>query len=160
MVMSSGARRLRAIGLDSASRAEVKHWFLKGSNDVRSSNYLEIAATEFEIQGLELDWTCLAWGADLLPNVSGKGQLDLWWKAKPDVTSWTHRAFKGSKWQKVMKEDRKRYITNKYRVLLTRAREGMIICVPRGRKEDPTFQPEWYDSVYEYLLSCGVTRAT
>jgi len=140
LVASSGGRRLRPYGLDVKSPLEEAEWFLNGRDDVRSSYYLEIPATEFGIQGLELDWVGVCWDADLR-------------KAK---NSWDFNAFKGSKWQKVSNPEMKKFIINKYRVLLTRAREGMVIFIPPGNAEDPTRASEYYDPIAGYLKSCGV----
>jgi len=140
LVASSGARRLRPYGLDVKVPLEEAEWFLNGREDVRSSYYLEIPATEFGIQGLELDWTGVCWDIDLRRS-NGK---------------WDFNSFKGTKWQKVGNQDMQKFIINKYRVLLTRAREGMVIFVPTGNKDDPTRNPEYYDSIADYLISCGV----
>jgi DUF2075 family protein len=95
---------------------------LNGKNDVRSSYYLEIPATEFGVQGLELDWVGVCWDLDL----------------KRNNRKWDFNAFKGTKWQKVGKAETQNFLINKYRVLLTRAREGMVIFVPQGSNDDPT----------------------
>ena len=116
------------------------HWFLKDSDDVRSSNHLEEAATEFHVQGLELDWVCVNWDADLRHTTEG----------------WDYNSFKGSRWQKVKKDERQQYLLNSYRVLLTRARQGMVIFVPLGDKSDPTRPPEFYQPIADYLLSFGI----
>ena len=121
---------------------EVENWFLNDSTDVRSSYYLETSATEFGIQGLELDWTGLCWDIDLVPT----------------STDWQVRAFKGTYWQTVQDETRRRYVLNKYRVLLTRAREGTVIWVPRGESADWTKPPSAYDAVADYLQSCGIAE--
>jgi hypothetical protein len=142
LIASSGGRRLRAHGLDVRTKVDVENWFLNGSADVRSSYYLETPATEFDIQGLELDWTGLCWDLDLVPNSA----------------DWRVRAFKGTSWQAVRDEMRRRYVLNKYRVLLTRAREGMVIWVPRGHSADWTRPASDYDSIAEYLGSCGITE--
>ena len=139
LIASSGARRLKASGLDVQKQIEVEHWFLNSPEDVRSSYYLEDVATEFGIQGLELDWTCLCWGADF----------------RHAGSTWTYHAFKGTKWQHVRKEVTQNYILNKYRVLLTRAREGLIVWVPPGSSADPTRVPSMYDGAARYLLHCG-----
>lgn len=141
LVVSSQAQRLKPYAIDVKSTIDPIHWFLKGKKDVRSSYYLEQVATEFHIQGLELDWTCLMWDGDLRYSEEG----------------WTTHAFKGSKWQKIRKEERKQYLINAYRVLLTRARQGMIIVVPEGDKTDHTRDPKFYDSTFNYLKSIGVT---
>ncbi|HUE00035.1 MAG TPA: DUF2075 domain-containing protein [Bryobacteraceae bacterium] len=140
LVATSGARRLRAYGLDVRSELDVENWFLNPSTDVRSSYYLETPATEFGIQGLELDWTGVCWDLDLVPERQG----------------WEIRAFKGTCWQSVRDATRRQYVLNKYRVLLTRAREGMIIWVPKGDPDDPTRPPSKYDSIAAYLKSCGL----
>jgi hypothetical protein len=140
LVASSGGRRLRAYGLDVKMELEEAAWFLNPRTDVRSSYYLEIPATEFGIQGLELDWVGVCWDADLRRV---KGELN-------------HKAFKGSKWQNVSIPETQKYLINKYRVLMTRAREGMVIFVPKGNVNDPTALPEFYNSTANYLISCGV----
>jgi hypothetical protein len=140
LIASSGGRRLRAHGLDVRTELDVENWFLNSSSDVRSSYYLETPATEFGIQGLELDWTGLCWDIDLVPDSGG----------------WHMRAFKGTQWQTVRDQTRRRYVLNKYRVLLTRSREGMVIWVPRGNASDGTRPVSAYESVAEYLRSCGI----
>lgn len=140
LIASSGGRRLRAGGLDVRAELDVENWFLNPSSDVRSSYYLEMPATEFGIQGLELDWTGVCWDIDLVPNDSG----------------WQVQAFKGSEWQTVRDTTRRKYVLNKYRVLLTRAREGMIIWVPSGDSKDWTRPAKSYGAVAAYLRSCGV----
>ena len=140
MVVSSKAYRLKPLAIDVRCKPDTVHWFLDDINDVRSSLFLEDAASEFDIQGLELDWTCLIWDGDLRYN----------------GTSWDYFEFNGgSKWNRINKEERKAYQLNAYRVLLTRARQGMIICVPEGNPEDHTRLPEFYDGTYEYLLQIG-----
>ena len=139
LVSSSNAIRLKPYGLTVKSKIDPAHWFLSGKEDIRSSYYLEDAATEFEIQGLELDWVGLCWDANLRRN----------------RTSWDYYSFKGTKWQTVAQTERKLYLINSYRVLMTRARQGMIVFVPEGDVEDRTRQPEYYDPVYNYLLDCG-----
>jgi hypothetical protein len=125
------------------------HWFLEDKNDVRSSNYLEEAATEIQVQGLELDYACVLWDADLrcLNN------------------RWQYFKFNGrTAWLPEKNDDTRKYMLNAYRVLLTRARQGMVICVPEGNPrlnpegfpEDPTRLPEFYNSVYAYLKSLGM----
>lgn len=116
LVASSSGRRLRAYGLDVRAELDVENWFLNSQNDVRSSFYLETPATEFGIQGLELDWTGVCWEIDLVPN----------------VRNWCTRAFRGTHWHTIRNAATSRYLLNKYRVLLTRAREGMIVWVPKG----------------------------
>lgn len=140
LVVSSQAYRLKPLAIDVRLQPDVESWFLADKMDVRSSLFLEDAATEFDIQGLELDWTCLVWDGDFRYTPEG----------------WDHNAFRGNKWQKIRKSEAQSYQLNAYRVLMTRARQGMIICVPEGKVEDHTRQPEFYDSTYEYLKSIGL----
>lgn len=140
LVASSGFRRLRPLGLDVTADIDVAKWFLNSKDDVRSSSFLEIPATEFAVQGLELDWVGMCWGDDLRKEIEG----------------WSYHAFKGSKWQFERKEERKQYIKNKYRVLLTRAREGLIIFLPEGSYQDPTRKRTNYDNTFNYLKSIGI----
>lgn len=116
------------------------HWFLDDINDVRSSLFLEDAASEFDVQGLELDWTCVVWDGDL----------------RYDENGWRFFEFNGGcKWNNIKKADRQAYQLNAYRVLLTRARQGMAICVPEGNPKDTTRLPMFYDGTYKYLRSLG-----
>ena len=140
IVVSSQAYRLKPLAIDVRFQPDVEHWFLADKTDVRSSLFLEDAATEFDIQGLELDWTCLVWDGDFRYTPSG----------------WDHNAFKGSKWNKIRSKDVQSYQLNAYRVLMTRARQGMIICVPEGNPDDHTRLPEFYDGTYKYLKSIGI----
>lgn len=140
LVCSSGAKRLRPLGIETEIELDVAKWFLGDSNDVRSSSFLELPATEFDIQGLERDWICLAWDQDLTRNDQ----------------SWVFRDFCGSKWKLVRDDLQKEYLLNTYRVLLTRGREGLVIFVPRGDVEDGTRGPEQYDAIYSYLLHTGI----
>ena len=144
LVASSGARRLRPYGLDVRAELEEAEWFLNPKTDVRSSYYLEIPATEFGVQGLELDWTGVCWDADLRRNQS----------------SWDFKSFKGTKWLNVSKSENQSYIINKYRVLLTRAREGMILFIPLGDQQDITRPIDVYDDIALYLNSCGIPILT
>ena len=107
---------------------------------MRSSFFHEDLATQFDIQGLELDWVGVCWDADF----------------RREDKKWSSHSFRGSKWQKIGSEERKTYLLNAYRVLLTRARQGMVIFVPRGDKSDHTRPPDYYDGVYEFLRSCGI----
>jgi len=141
LVSSSGAVRLKSEGVNVNDRIEVEHWFLKEEKDIRSSYYLEQAATEFEIQGLEIDFCCLCWDLDLAYN-------EKWVAQKFDV--------KSSKWSSNVNIDMQRFILNKYRVLLTRAREGIAIWIPSGSDSDLTRPEKEYDKIYEYLKSCGL----
>lgn len=140
LVASANARRLKPLGINVKERADPKNWFLKDKNDIRSSSFLEDVATEFDIQGLELDWIGVCWGADLRFNED----------------TWSMNKFSGSKWQNVNAEERRRYLLNAYRVLLTRARQGMVIFVPEGDENDHTRLPEFYDTSFEYLRSLNI----
>jgi len=140
IVVSSQAERLKPEAIDVKSPLNPIHWFLDGKEDVRSSYYLEDAATEFHVQGLELDWTCVTWDADFRHCHTGWG-------------SWS---FRGDRWTHIRQEDRRRYLKNAYRVLLTRARQGMVIVVPKGDEYDPTRAPAFYDSTFEYLREVGI----
>lgn len=139
IVASSKAQRLKPLAIDvsHSQSMNVKAWFLNGKEDVHSSYYMEDIATEFQIQGLEIDWACVAWDGDLLYNM--------------DTKDWNHRQFKTCGWQNIIKEHLKNYHLNAYRVLLTRARRGMIICVPEGDAIDKTRWPENYNSTFIYL---------
>lgn len=146
IIASSGGRRLRAVGLDpshglrgDSTQEVLGAWYLNGPADVRSSNFLEVVATEYAIQGLEIDWAAVLWDADLR-LIDG---------------TWNFRSFVGTRWQNV-NEQQQRYTLNKYRVLLTRAREGMIIFVPQGNILDVTRNPEFYDGTFNYLRSIGI----
>lgn len=140
VVVSSQAQRLKPHAIDVRSPIDPIHWFLHDKTDVRSSYYLEDVATEFHVQGLELDWTCVVWDADLRHSSEG----------------WQHHSFVGSRWNRILAEDRRMYLKNAYRVLLTRARQGMVIVVPEGDLTDPTRTPAYYDSTYDYLLEVGM----
>jgi hypothetical protein len=140
MVVSSQALRLKPHAIDIRSPIDPIHWFLDGKDDVRSSFYLEDVATEFHVQGLELDWACVVWDADL----------------RYGAEDWEYRSFVGAKWQKIHLAHRQMYLKNAYRVLLTRARQGMVIVVPMGDPNDPTRDASFYDPVYAYLASLGI----
>ena len=148
LVASSGAVRLRPYGIEVSSgfrgSYQFEEWFLRDAADVRSSSMLEVAATEFECQGLELDWVGICWGDDLTFDSTRNG--------------WTIRQFKGTKWLSVRDKTNRQFILNKYRVLLTRARRGMIIWVPRGDPRDPTRKPEPLEETARYLRACGVAE--
>ena len=139
IVVSSQAQRLKPFAIDVKSPIDPIHWFLDDKTDTRSSYYLEDVATEFHVQGLELDWACVAWDADFRYTNDG----------------WEHWSFSGSKWKHIHKADRKLYLKNAYRVLLTRARQGMVIVIPEGEINDPTRNPAYYDSTFEYLKTIG-----
>lgn len=140
IVVSSEAHRLRPHAIDVRVKVDPVHWFLAGKEDTRSSYYLEDVATEFQVQGLELDWTCVVWDGDLRFTSDG----------------WRHHSFVGDRWTKIHKDDRRAYLVNAYRVLLTRARQGTVIVVPEGDAADPTRAPAFYDPVYDYLRAVGV----
>ncbi len=139
IVVSSQAQRLKPYAIDVKSPMDPIHWFLDDKEDIRSSYYLEDVATEFDVQGLELDWSCVTWDGDFRYSPSG----------------WQSFSFVGSKWNNINKEERKLYLKNAYRVILTRARQGMVIVVPPGDKNDPTRSPEFYNSTFEYLKEIG-----
>lgn len=140
ILASSQAARLKPHAIDIRVSVNPIHWFLSSDNDTRSSNYLEDAATEFQVQGLEVDWACITWDADLRHGHNG----------------WGFHQFRGSRWEKCHKPDRRKYLLNSYRVLLTRARQGMVIFVPRGEPTDPTRAPAYYDGTYRYLAGLGL----
>lgn len=141
IVVSSQAERLKPHAIDVKSPMDPIHWFLDGKEDVRSSYYLEDVATEFHVQGLELDWACITWDADFRHTKNG----------------WEHRFFRGSSWNYIRKQERQNYQKNAYRVLLIRARQGMVIVVPDGDLEDPTRNPDFYNPTFEYLKEIGFT---
>jgi len=140
MVVSSQAERLKPYAIDVRVKTNPVHWFLNDKEDVRSSYYLEDVATEFDIQGLELDWVCMAWDADFRYGDRG----------------WDHWSFRGSSWQRIKKIERQVYQKNAYRVLLTRARQGMILVVPEGKPDDRTRLPSYYNPIYNYLIDVGI----
>ena len=140
-IASSQADRIKPLSLNVRYKPDVVHWFLDDNDDVRSSNYLEDVVTEFDVQGLEVDWSCVVWDADFRYTKSG----------------WKNYSFNGGKkWVNISKPERKEFQKNAYRVLLTRARQGMIICIPEGTSEDSTRKPEYYNSTFEYLESLGI----
>ena len=139
IVVSSQAQRLKPYAIDVKSPMDPIHWFLDGKEDVRSSYYLEDIATEFDVQGLELDWACITWDADFRYSKNG----------------WEHWSFVGDHWNRIRKLERQVYLKNAYRVLLTRARQGMVIVVPKGSIEDLTRKDRFYDPTFEYLQSIG-----
>lgn len=140
LLASSGALRLKPEGIFVKNEISVANWFLNGKDDVRSSYYLEDVVSEFDIQGLELDYSIVAWDADF----------------RFDGEQWGYYNFSGSRWMNVASEDRKLYLKNAYRVLLTRARQGMVIFIPEGSDTDGTRKREWYDRTYEYLHALGI----
>lgn len=140
VVVSSQAYRLKPHAIDVRVKTDPVHWFLGDKADVRSSFYLEDVATEFQVQGLEVDWACVVWDGDMRFSPEG----------------WRHHEFKGSRWQRIRAEERQRYQLNAYRVLLTRARQGLAVVVPRGDETDPTRSPAYYDPTFNYLESLGL----
>lgn len=142
LLASSGALRLKPEGIFVKNEISVANWFLNGKDDVRSSYYLEDVVSEFDIQGLELDYSIVAWDADF----------------RFDGEQWTYNNFVGNRWMNVASEDRKLYLKNAYRVLLTRARQGMVIFIPEGSDTDATRKREWYDRTYEYLHAVGISE--
>ena len=135
LIASSQAKRLRAEGIWVECKCKPEKWFLEGKNDIKSSYFMEEVATEFDIQGLEIDYALVGWDADYRYE---NGHFECY---KPS----------GSKWQTINKEDNRRYLKNAYRVLLTRAREGFIIFVPKGDDSDNTRLCKYYDELWEYL---------
>ena len=142
ILASSEASRLPPHGIYVKSKTHPVKWFMGDKEDIRSSYYLESAATEFHAQGLELDWTCLAWDANLR-FVDGK---------------WSHHIFKGTRWNTIRQDERRKNLVNAYRVLMTRARQGMVIFVPEGDSYDKTRSAEFYDGTYKYLKSVGFSE--
>ena len=141
IVVSSQAERLKPHALDVRAPVDPVHWFLDNRDDVRSSYYLEDVATEFHVQGLELDWVCVVWDADFRFSSDG----------------WDHWSFRGNRWERIHSHERRRYLKNAYRVLLTRARQGMVVVVPQGDVEDPTRHREYYDPTFDYLVRTGMS---
>ena len=142
LLASSGALRLKPEGIFVKNEVSVANWFLNGKDDVRSSYYLEDVVSEFDIQGLELDYSIVAWDADF----------------RFDGEQWGYYNFSGSRWMNVASEDRRLYLKNAYRVLLTRARQGIAIFIPEGSDTDGTRKREWYDGTYELLKRIGLTE--
>ena len=140
LLASSKAMRLKPYAIDVRIDTDPVHWFLGEPTDIRSSQYLEDVATEFQVQGLELDWTIVNWDGDL--RVTGE--------------DWAYHDFRGQKWQRVKKPENQLFLKNAYRVLLTRARQGMVIFIPPGDDADPTRPPSYYDPTYRYLKRLGL----
>lgn len=140
LLASSGAKRLKPLGINMDLEIDQCHWFLNDAIDVRSSFYLENAANEFDVQGLELDWTAVIWDGDLIHQEEG----------------WRYRDFRGTRWQEIRDTKAQRYRLNAYRVLLTRARQGMVIVVPEGDPHDPTRDPALYNPTWKFLQSIGL----
>lgn len=140
LLASSGGYRLRPESIWVKAKIDAPTWFLNERSDVRSSFYLEEVATEFDVQGLELDWSVICWDSDFR-YANGE---------------WQHFSFRGTAWQRINASQRQIYLKNAYRVLLTRARQGMAIFIPHGDVNDPTRQPSLYDKTFEYLQRCGL----
>jgi len=140
ILASSSAERLKAKGLHVRAPMSPVNWFLESKEDVRSSYFLEDVATEFHVQGLELDWSGVVWDADFRYSQS----------------DWGTYSFVGTKWHNVRSPERKQYLKNAYRVLLTRARQGMILVVPNGSADDQTRCDDFYDPSFEYLTEIGL----
>lgn len=140
LLASSNALRLKPDGVFVKSAVDPAKWFLAPPHDVRSSCALEDAASEFDVQGLELDWTCVCWDA----NLRREGNV------------WVGYNFVGTKWQRINQKDRKNFLMNSYRVLLTRARQGMVIFVPHGDLHEDTRLPSLYDPIFNFLTSLGI----
>ncbi len=142
MLASSNAIRLKPEGLHVKAKVDVASWFLNEGADIRASNALEDAATEFDVQGLELDWTVVAWDLNLMRSEG----------------NWRPRRFRGTAWEDVNDLARRAYVLNSYRVLLTRARQGMAIFVPTGDTSDITRPPAAYDAIDDWLAECGIAE--
>jgi len=140
MVASSKAMRLKPHAIDIRVSVDPVHYFLNENDDTRSSYYLEDAATEFQVQGLELDWVCVNWDGDFRFNGAG----------------WSYHDFRGKNWCNIANADNRNYLRNAYRVLLTRARQGMVLFIPPGDTSDKTRLPEYYDSTFRYLRELGI----
>lgn len=140
LIASSNGQRLKPYGIFVELKIDPAHWFLNSKTDIRSSHFLEYVATEFDIQGLELDWICVGWDADfrLLKQ------------------EWTYNKFSGRNWQQIRNKESMQYLKNTYRVLLTRARQGLVIFVPEGNEDDLTASPSFYNETYEYLRNIGL----
>ena len=142
LVASSNAIRLKPSGIFVKGEIDPTLWFLKGKADIRSSHYLEDVATEFDVQGLEIDWVGVCWDANF----------------RIEDGKWITHNFSGSKWQSVHDLEKQKYIANSYRVLLTRGRQGIVIFIPEGDDSDPTRKKTFYDQTYEFLKTCGIAE--
>jgi len=144
LVASSEALRLKPYGIFVEVQIDPSNWFLNPKDDIRSSYFLEYVATEFDIQGLELDWVCVAWDADF----------------RFFNQDWGYYQFRGTNWQKIQDKENMAYLKNTYRVLLTRARQGLVVFIPKGDENDPTRKPLFYDETYEYMKELGLKEVT
>lgn len=140
LLASSGALRLKPEGIFVKNKINVCNWFLKNKEDVRSCYALEDVVTEFDVQGLEVDYSIVCWDADFRIT-DGK---------------WSYKKFRSSEWINILRDEDKSYLKNTYRVLLTRARQGMIIFIPKGSDEDITRKTDFYDGTYNYLKNIGI----
>ena len=140
LIASSNGLRLKPYGIFVDQDFKAENWFLNPKDDVRSSYYMEYVATEFHIQGLELDWTCIGWDANL----------------RLENNKWNFKDFWGKGWRNINSDEDKLFLKNSYRVLLTRARQGQVIFIPKGDETDHTRLPEFYDGVYNYLKEIGI----
>ncbi|MGE0434331.1 MAG: DNA/RNA helicase domain-containing protein [Planctomycetota bacterium] len=142
---SSGALRLRAIGVEppafqyTKNVVDVVDWMLKEPEDFRSSHRLEVAMSEFETQGLEVDHAGILWGGDLVWESEGWGA----WKLK------------GPSWKRVP-EPGADLVRNKYRVLMTRSRLSLFILVPAADPSDPSQRHSAMESTLGFLVGCGL----
>ena len=142
LVASSNAMRLKPTGIHVKAKIDPPVWFLADKSDVRSSFALEDVATEFDIQGLELDWVGMCWDANF----------------RREGNKWNHYNFRGARWEHINDPIRAAYLVNAYRVLLTRARQGMVIYVPHGSEIDDTRKSVFYDDTYAFLSECGIAE--
>lgn len=140
LLASSGALRLRPEGIHIKVKIDPSVWFLNDRTDVRSSYYCEEVASEFDVQGLELDWAGVCWDADF----------------RYVANNWKCFDFKGTRWQQVRSAEAQNFLRNAYRVILTRARQGMVIFVPKGDPADATRPPGYYDETFSLLERCGL----
>ena len=159
VLITKESARYKPLGIHvlQSSDDDAVHWFLDDKLNTRSSNYLEDAATEIQVQGLELDYTCILWDADM--RCVNNKKWEYYTFSTKNQTKWVKQIPDSE-----LKEEKIKYMLNAYRVLLTRARSGMVICVPTGNPnktnngfwEDPTRLPEYYDGTYKYLKSLGI----
>lgn len=140
LLAASGALRLKPEGIFVKNDINVCNWFLNNKDDVRSCYALEDVVTEFDVQGLEVDYSIVCWDADF----------------RIIEDKWSYKRFRGSEWINILKSEDKLYLKNTYRVLLTRSRQGMVIFIPKGCEEDITRQVKFYDGTYNYLKKIGI----
>ncbi len=140
LVASSKALRLKPSGIYVRAKIDPPTWFLADDSDVRSSFALEDVATEFDIQGLELDWVGMCWDGNF----------------RREQNKWKCYSFRGTRWERMSDPTRAAYLANSYRVLLTRARQGMVIYLPLGSEIDATRKSSFYDETHAFLSDCGI----